>query len=163
MHVFQNCVDSDLVQAHLENVHDMQSGISSITWWAGTNPEDEDIFSEQISHSHTVLQHTLNSVLSAGTTVYVTVKVCNNAGTFCVFIFTVNQFWYIMLDNLRGCTSYYVLAGICSQTCSDGSTVDSTKPVIHSVKLNPSMGVFRENYLVCCIDINTSYTFHQGL
>ena len=71
---------SDLIEAHLENVHDIQSGLSIISWWAGTSAGDSDVFTEEKTHSHTIQQRSLNTALSEGTTVYTTVKVCNKAG-----------------------------------------------------------------------------------
>ena len=72
---------SNTVSVHLDNVHDLQSGISAVIWWAGTAPGDMDVFTEKTAHSHTVLQHTLNTSLPDGTSIYVSVKACNNAGT----------------------------------------------------------------------------------
>ena len=61
-------------------MHDIQSGLATVYWWAGTTPQGSDIFPEEMSPSHTVLQKTLSTGLSEGTTVYVTLGVCNKAG-----------------------------------------------------------------------------------
>ena len=79
-HLILFCVCSNIIQAHLENVHDIQSKISVLTWWAGSSLGDDDIFVEEATYSHTVFQNYLNTSLPEGTTVFVSVKACNNAG-----------------------------------------------------------------------------------
>ena len=68
-------------------MHDIQSDLSIISWWAGTSGGDSDVFAEETTHSQTVLQRGLNTALTEGTTVYTAVKVCNKAGKSdkCVF------------------------------------------------------------------------------
>ena len=95
VHLILFGVCSNLIQAHLENVHDIQSKISVITWWAGSSAGDDDIFVEQVAHSHTVLQKYLNTYLADGTTIFVSVKACNNAG----------MIVYLKLPNSPTCTN----------------------------------------------------------
>ena len=75
---------SDTINFHWVNVHDSESGIALIEVLVGSSPSASDIMPAKPLYGHGTQSPatvTLPQQLDEGETVYITLKVWNNAGT----------------------------------------------------------------------------------